>query len=114
MSIAVATMGKQSAIGRSRLGDLALLVFLLTQAFDGVLTYVGVKTYGMHVEANPIISWMMVTFGQGVALAGAKGAAALFGILLHLSAVHKAVAVLAVFYVAVAIVPWVTVLYWSR
>ena len=33
--------------------------------------------------------------------------AATFGIALHLVSVHKAVAVLALFYLAVAVVPWI-------
>jgi hypothetical protein len=99
---------------RSLFGDVALVVFLLAQASDGVLTYVGVRTYGPHVEANPLIAWLMVTLGQGVALATAKAVAAGFGIVLHLSAVHRAVAMLAAFYLAVAVAPWVAVLFWAQ
>ena len=40
--------------GRDVFGDVALLVFLIAQASDGVLTYVGVSTYGMRIEANPL------------------------------------------------------------
>ena len=45
--------------GRDIFGDVALLVFLIAQASDGVLTYVGVSTYGLHIEANPLIGWLM-------------------------------------------------------
>jgi len=99
---------------RSRFGDLALLLFLLAQASDGVLTYIGVSVYGLHMEGNPIIGWLMSAIGQGPALATAKVAAGFFGIALHLSSVHKAVAVLAFFYVAAAVIPWVAILfYWG-
>jgi uncharacterized membrane protein len=98
---------------RSLFGDVALVVFLLAQASDGVLTYVGVRQYGPHIEANPLISWLMVTLGEGVALTAAKLTAGFFGIVLHLSAVHRAVAVLAIFYVLAAVVPWLAILYWS-
>jgi uncharacterized membrane protein len=100
--------------GRDSLfGDVALLLFLLAQASDGVLTYVGVSAYGLHMEGNPLMGWLMSAIGQGPALAGAKLTAGLFGIALHLSAVHKAVACLAVFYFVVAIGPWIAILfYW--
>ena len=97
---------------RSLFGDIALVVFLLAQASDGVLTYVGVSVYGVHIEGNPLIGWLMVTMGEGPALAAAKLAAGIFGIALHLSAVHKAVAFLAVFYVVVAICPWLAILFY--
>jgi hypothetical protein len=93
-------------------GDVALIVFLLAQASDGVLTYIGVSTYGLHVEGNPLIAWLMAAMGEGPALATAKLAAGFFGIALHMSAVHRAVALLAGFYVAVAIIPWVTILFY--
>ncbi len=93
-------------------GDVALLVFLIAQASDGVLTYVGVSTYGLHIEANPLIGWLMTMLGEGAALATAKAAAVLFGIALHLSAVHRAVAALAALYFAVAVFPWVAILFY--
>ena len=105
-------MGTRGSTGRDIFGDIALLVFLIAQASDGVLTYVGVSTYGMHIEANPIIGWLMSHVGEGAALTTAKVAAGLFGIALHLSSVHRAVAILAVFYLAVAVFPWVAILFY--
>ena len=92
-------------------GDIALVLFLLAQAGDGLLTYVGVATYGHGIEGNPLITWLMQAMGEGLALTTAKIAAAALGIALHLSAVHNVVAALAVFYVAVAVVPWMAVLF---
>lgn len=107
-------VGSERPTPRSVFGDLALLTFLAAQAGDGVLTYVGVTVYGLHMEGNPLLSWLMAAIGQGPALATAKVTAGGFGIALHLSAVHKAVAVLAAFYVVVAILPWVAILFvWS-
>jgi hypothetical protein len=97
---------------RNLFGDLALVAFLVVQASDGVLTYIGVSSYGLHAEANPLIGWLMASMGEGAALATAKVAAGFFGIALHLSAVHKAVAVLAAFYLAVAVLPWVAILFY--
>lgn len=96
---------------RHMFGDVALVLFLLAQAADGTLTYVGVSMYGPHIEGNPLIAWLMGAIGEGPGLATAKLTAGVFGIALHMSAVHKAVALLALFYVAVAIVPWITILF---
>jgi hypothetical protein len=93
-------------------GDVALIAFLLAQASDGVLTYVGVRMYGLRVEGNPLIGWLMTAMGEVPALAIAKAAAGFFGIVLHLSSVHRAVALLAAFYVAVAVVPWIAILFY--
>ena len=105
-------MSTRGSTRRNLFGDVALLVFLLVQASDGVLTYIGVSSYGQHAEANPLIGWLMASMGEGAALATAKLAAGFFGIALHLSAVHKAVAVLAAFYLAVAVLPWVAILFY--
>jgi hypothetical protein len=97
---------------RSVFGDVALVVFLIAQALDGVLTYVGVSTYGRGMEGNPALLWLMAAVGQGPALAMAKTLAGGFGIALHLNAGHRIIAVLTIFYIAAAVVPWIGVLYW--
>lgn len=104
-------VGTGGATQRNLFGDFALVVFLLAQASDGVLTYVGVATYGISMEGNPLIAWLMTNMGEGMALTTAKVTAATFGVALHLTAVHKAVAVLALFYIAVAVVPWMAILF---
>jgi uncharacterized membrane protein len=106
--VKVSTVGDR---GRSLFGDVALVMFLLAQALDGVLTYVGVTVYGTRMEGNPLIAWLMGAIGQGPALAAAKLTAGSFGVVLHLSAVHKAVALLAAFYLGIAVVPWLTILF---
>jgi uncharacterized membrane protein len=104
-------VGTRGGTPRDVFGDLALLEFLLAQALDGVLTYVGVSTYGMHIEGNPLIGWLMAAVGQGPALAAAKLTAGCFGVVLHVSAVHRAVALLAGFYLIAAVIPWMAVLF---
>jgi hypothetical protein len=94
-------------------GNFAILAFLVVQALDGMLTYVGLVTYGPAVEGNPLLSWLMGLMGAAPALAGAKAAASAFGIVLHLTAVHRTVALLAVLYVSAAILPWVELLFWQ-
>jgi uncharacterized membrane protein len=98
---------------RTRFGDVAVVLFLTAQALDGVLTYVGVNQLGARMEANPLLAWMIGTLGCGVALACAKLVASAFGIILHLSAVHRVVAALAAFYLAVAVLPWVALLFFG-
>ena len=105
-------MGSRSYSSRSIFGDVALVAFLVAQALDGVLTYVGVQVYGLHMEGNPVIGWLMAVIGHGPALALAKLTAGGFGVALHLSAVHRAVALLAVFYLAIAVLPWVAILFY--
>ncbi|MGH9409123.1 MAG: DUF5658 family protein [Vicinamibacterales bacterium] len=101
-------------IRRSRFGDVVLVAFLLAQALDGVLTYVGVRTYGLRMEGNPLLAWLMASVGHGLGLAAAKTAAGAFGIALHMSAVHRVVAVLAAIYFVAAVLPWIGTLYWYR
>ncbi len=105
-------MSTRGGTRRNLFGDVALLVFLVAQASDGVLTYIGVSSFGVHAEANPLISWLMASIGEGPALTTAKVAAGGFGIALHLSAVHKAVALLAAFYMAAAVLPWMAILFY--
>lgn len=103
-------LGNGGSTGRL-FGDIAVIVFLLAQASDGVLTYIGVATYGIEMEANPLITWLMTSMGEGAGLATAKVTAGVFGMILHLTGVHRAVAALAGFYIVVAIIPWMAVLY---
>jgi hypothetical protein len=93
----------------SLFGDFIVLTFLVIQALDGALTYVGLATIGQVVEGNPLVASLMTSFGFGIGLAGAKLFAASLGIALHLFGAHRLVAVLTAFYFAAAIVPWVAV-----
>ena len=87
-------------------GDVAMLVFILVQCLDGALTYLGVHTWGMSIEANPLVSSAVSFAGVGAGLAVTKMFAVGLGILLHLRQIHLVVAALAVFYIGVAILPW--------
>jgi hypothetical protein len=97
-------------VRRSLFGDAVLLVFLLAQCLDGVFTYVGVVSFGPGVEANPIVAALMAAVGHGTGLLAAKSLAIGLGIALHVRQVHVAVALLAGFYVIVAVLPWIAVL----
>jgi hypothetical protein len=90
----------------SRFGDIAVVTFMVVQALDGILTYLGVHIWGPSVEANPLISSAVSFAGVGTGVAVAKLLAVGLGMVLHLRRVHGVVALLTAFYVAVAIVPW--------
>ncbi len=94
----------------SGFGDLAVIAFLVVQALDGVLTYIGLVSLGSHMEGNPVVASLMVTFGMGPGLTGAKLVAATLGIGLHLTGVHRLVAVLTAIYLAAAVLPWTALL----
>lgn len=92
--------------GRSRFGDAVIVLFLLAQAADGVMTYVGVTTLGVHLEANPLLALLMNAFGHGPAVTAAKVVASGLGISLHLIGVHRVLAVLTGVYIVAAVLPW--------
>jgi hypothetical protein len=87
-------------------GDLVVVGFVLVQCLDGALTYLGVKTWGLEIEANPLISSVMSFAGLGAGLAGAKLFAVGLGMMLHLRRTHMLVALLTAFYLGAAILPW--------
>jgi hypothetical protein len=92
-------------------GELALGIFLLTQLLDGVCTYLGVLTFGIDVEANPIIAALMIHLGHAPGLLIAKIGASGLGICLYLRRVHSVVAMLAGIYLTAAIAPWTVILF---
>jgi uncharacterized membrane protein len=96
----------RTVAGHPRFGDAVIVLFLLAQAADGVMTYVGVTTLGVHLEANPLLASLMNAFGQGTAVAVAKIVASGLGISLHLIGVHGILAVLTGIYLLAAILPW--------
>lgn len=96
---------------RSTFGDAVLVAFLMAQALDGVFTYVGVVTFGPSVEGNPLMASLMASVGHGPALAAAKLVAGTLGVALHLSHVHRLVALLTGLYLAAAIIPWTALLF---
>jgi len=83
-----------------------VLVFVLVQCLDGAFTYLGVHTWGLSIEANPLVSSALSFAGVGTGLAATKLFAVGLGVMLHLRRVHLVVALLSLFYIAVAILPW--------
>ncbi len=102
----------RSSPQRTLFGDIVIIAFLMSQALDGVLTYVGLKQFGPNIEANPLLSLVLPVLGQAATVASAKLLAAGFGIVLHMRGVHRTVAALALLYFAAAVLPWATLLFW--
>jgi hypothetical protein len=94
----------------SLFGNFVVVGFLLVQVLDGALTYLGIAIWGPGIEGNPLLSSAMAYAGVGTGLAAAKSVAIGFGIILHLYRVHTLVAIITVFYVAAAIIPWTALL----
>ena len=94
----------------SRFGNGVVLAFLLVQAMDGVLTYIGLASIGRAAEGNPLLGGLMAMFGLVPALASAKLVAGSLGIVLHLFGTHRLIAVLTAIYVGAAIVPWAVII----
>ena len=90
---------------------LILIVFLLTQVFDGILTYVAVSWLGVVGEGNLLLAAAMRVAGAGPALLGAKGLAAGCGLLLYARGLHGVLGALTGLYLLAAIAPWLVVFY---
>lgn len=86
------------------------LAFVVVQALDGVMSYVGVSLHGPGIEGNPLVAWYMSAFGPAVGFTVAKLFAVTCGTVLYLTARHRWVAILTLVYVVFAVVPWVTLL----
>ena len=87
-----------------------LLLFILLQLADGVLTYAAVEKFGTGAEGNPILAtWIMIT-GAAPALIGAKLVACVCGAVLYAAGVHYVLVGLSALYLFAAVMPWVQVL----
>ena len=93
-----------------REATVVLAIFLAAQIADGVLTYWGVTTLGIHVEGNDLLAATMYAIGPGRALVSAKLLACVCGYVLYRTASHRPLAVMAGLYIGVAIAPWLLVL----
>lgn len=91
--------------------QLVFAAFLLTQVLDGVLTYTGVSALGVGAEGNPLLAWLMTSYGEVIALAGAKIVAAACGVALYILAVDRLLAILTLVYIGAALIPWTIVLF---
>ena len=98
-------------VARERVfGHAMLLAFLVVQVLDGVMTYLGVMTYGVQVEGNPIVAWYIGELGVGLAMTATKGFAAVCAAMLHYYSRHRTLGLLTILYLAAAVWPWTRLL----
>ena len=90
--------------------ELVFLAFVVVQAMDGVMSYIGVRIFGSWIEANPLVAWYASVLGPAMAFTLVKLFAIACGTMLYLTARHRTVAALTLFYLAFAVAPWVHVL----
>ena len=97
--------------GRFSKAELVFLAFITVQALDGIMSYIGVNTFGSWIEANPLVAWYASVFGPAVAFTAAKLFAIGCGTMLYLLSRHGTVAALTLFYLACAVMPWAHILH---
>ena len=86
-----------------------LVLFVLLQLADGVLTYAAVERFGTAAEGNPILAtWILIT-GAAPALIGAKLIACACGGVLYFAGVHRVLAGLSALYLFAAVMPWLQI-----
>jgi Domain of unknown function (DUF5658) len=95
---------------RSLFGLGMLIAFIIAQICDGVLTYIGLHTFGPDIEANPIVSWYIGALGAGMALLAAKSLAIACAVLLYRFAHYRTIGALTIMYLTLAVQPWVSLL----
>jgi hypothetical protein len=88
---------------------LVFAIFMAAQVADGLLTYWGVTTLGIHVEGNDLLATTMYAIGPGRALISAKLLACVCGYILYRTASHRPLAIMAGLYIGVAVTPWLLV-----
>ena len=90
-----------------RQATIVFVIFLLAQALDGILTYIGVSRLGIEIEANILLATWMHVIGAPATLLGAKLMACGCGYILYRTAWHRPLAITAGLCVGVAVVPWI-------
>ena len=92
--------------GDGSLAEAIWIAFVVVQALDGAMTFIGMQTFGTHIEANPLVGWYVAVLGPAWALFAAKLFAVACGATLHLPGHHKTIAALALIYLLGAVGPW--------
>jgi uncharacterized protein DUF5658 len=97
--------------GSATRGISAVALFAAVQIADGILTLVGIGRFGPAVESNPLLSLSIMALGPGAALSIAKVSAVVLATILHSTRSHLVLALLTVFYVFGAVLPWMWLLW---
>ena len=91
------------------------IIMAVIQVMDGILTGIGIKTFGVHVEGNLLVRTLMHTLGFVEALFVVKAFAIVVIILLSYQSINikwipKAMKGVIGIYLMLAVVPWTFVL----
>jgi len=86
------------------------LAFVVVQALDGAMSYVGVQLHGLGIEGNPLVAWYLGVLGPAAGFMVAKLFAVTCGAVLYVAARYMWVGLLTLVYVIFAVAPWVRVL----
>jgi hypothetical protein len=92
-------------------GNVVIVLFLVAQVLDAVLTYLGLSI-GIS-EGNPLVAYSFHHAGVGPGLTIAKLIAIGCSMSLHLLGLHRILAMLTVMYLSLAILPWTYLLYFA-
>jgi hypothetical protein len=110
--VAISSFDRPSPLKRWRLSGVQFLwlAFVIVQALDGAMSYIGVSLHGPGIEANPLVGWYLAAFGPAVGFTVAKLFAVTCGAVLYFTARHRWVAILTVVYLVFAVGPWLRLL----
>ncbi|MBX7142839.1 MAG: DUF5658 family protein [Oligoflexia bacterium] len=91
------------------------LALLLCQALDGVLTWLGLRILGIHMEGNAFLRELMYAYGTAPVLFSAKLASLVCVGLLTFFAhrrrwIRPLIGILIAVYLALAVIPWTVVI----
>jgi hypothetical protein len=86
-----------------------LLLFVVAQISDGLLTYGAVRLFGVDAEGNLLLATWMHVAGAGPTLIAAKLIAAACGLLLYWRGFHLLLVALTALYMLGAIGPWLVI-----
>lgn len=90
--------------------EVLFVAFVIVQALDGAMSYVGVHRHGLGIEANPLVAWYLDVLGPGFGFTVAKLFAVTCGAVLYVTARHRWVALLTLIYIVFAVGPWLHLL----
>jgi hypothetical protein len=90
--------------------ELLWIVFVLVQALDGAMSYVGVWLHGPEIEGNPLVAWYLSVFGPALGFTVAKLFAVGCGAVLYLTGRHRWMALVTIVYLLFAVGPWIHLL----
>ena len=93
-----------------RIGRLTLVLFVVLQVADGLITFGAVRIFGTAAEGNPILETWIQLAGPGAALLGAKGVACGGAVVLYVLGRRRILAALTAVLLAYGVLPWLVLL----